>query len=293
MLRTSTHSFLIFLTLATSAACSGKALQYHRTNHSALYFTAQEAFSNRFDSIHAISKSDRVSIVNLHDSQSEDHRRTSVVEDALVEAFNNLNITVVERDGDALRALVQEGSGEQIRFQVTSRSADESDPYVLDAQVDTGGGPTRFLVNGTSLIHVPADTALLDVGPEGGDDVYQRTKPTVTNDLVTATKVVGYRVLDVGVREKVLLQKKLISRLSTFVVHLRIVDSRYGTVLWTGTVEHSVLEELPLSALSAIHNKPQRTRGERKSKGKKNAAGPANLRKSKPESSRLQGGDTK
>ena len=106
--------------IALQSGCATKALQYYRTNHTALFFTAQDAFSKKLESIDALSKSDRVAIVSLENSQAEDDLSTSVVEDALAQALNTMNVQVVERDSDALRAMVQEGSGSELQFQVTT-----------------------------------------------------------------------------------------------------------------------------------------------------------------------------
>ncbi len=106
---------------------------------------------------------------------------------------------------------------------------------------------SRYLVDGEGYVEVPEGTDLLDSGPEGGDDLLieipDPPAPTITNDVLTATKVLEYRIVDVSIREDS--YKKVTKRYANVVLMLRLVDTRYGTVAWSGMVEEAFSDEIP------------------------------------------------
>ncbi|MCB9758268.1 MAG: hypothetical protein H6739_00370 [Alphaproteobacteria bacterium] len=235
---------LLFLSLAALAA-SGCSIPKHYPSYDAqLAYAMQSTLEPVVSGIEGLSREDRVAIVNLDAEPPEDSHLQAMIDDALVNALLKARITVVERDSEGLRKVVQEGSGDNLKYTVTSHTEDDEGPMVFDARLVTGGGPTRYLVNGGRVIYVPPDTALLDVGPDGGDDSVTSPSPTsLNNEVVSASKIVAYRVIDVGIRD--FKYKKTTYRFANVVMHVRVIDANYGTVVWAGKVEEVVEDEIP------------------------------------------------
>lgn len=215
-----------------------------------LAFATHDRLTAAVKGIDKIGRSDRVAIVNLDHGPGEDQEVVPFVEDALVHALTELGATVVERDSQALRAMVQEGSGDKLDYTVTGRSEGEDKAMVYDATLSSVGS-TAYLVNGSSEIYVAPGTTLLDVGPQGGDDTRTATPgSTLKNDVMSANKVLAYRVVDVEVRSYT--YKGDVYRFSTIVMHMRLIDADYGTVLWSGLVEEVVEDRVPVAAATKL-----------------------------------------
>jgi hypothetical protein len=215
-----------------------------------LAYAAHDRLAAAVDKIDKISRSDRVAIVNLDHGPGEDQEVVPYVEDALVHAVTQAGATVVERDSQALRALVQEGSGDKLDYTVTGRSEGPEKAMVYDATLSSVGS-TSYLVNGSTEVFVAPGTTLLDVGPDGGDDTRTATaSSTLSSDVMSANKVLAYRVVDVEVRSYT--YKGEVYRFSTIVLHMRVIDAAYGTVLWSGMVEEVVEDKVPVAAATKL-----------------------------------------
>lgn len=233
---------LILATLALAAGCN---VPKHFPSYQAqLTFATQSTLAPVIGEIQGLGREDRVAVVNLDAPPPEDDQIQAMVEDAIVNALLQARFTVVERDSEALRKVVQEGSGAELKYTVTSSTEDNEGPMVFDARLVTGGGPTRYLVNGGSMLYVPPDTALLDVGPDGGDDkVDLAPTTTLNNEVISATKILAYRIVDVQIRD--FTHKRQTYRFANVVIHLRLIDANYGTVVWSGMVEEVVEDQVP------------------------------------------------
>lgn len=215
-----------------------------------LAYAAHDRMTAAVKDIDKIGRSDRVAIVNLDHGPGEDQEVVPFVEDALVHGLTELGATVVERDSEALRMMVQEGSGDRLDYTVTGRSEGEDKAMVYDATLSSVGS-TNYLVNSSTEVFVAPGTTLLDIGPEGGDDTRTSTPgSTLKNDVMSANKVLAYRVVDVEVRSYT--YNGEVYRFSTIVVHMRLIDSEYGTVLWTGLVEEVVEDKVPVAAATKL-----------------------------------------
>ena len=222
------------------------------TAYTHLNVACYRVLAERIEDVKGWTKDDRVAIVNLDSVLTEDVPSPNIVEDALVAAVIRKGITVVERDSDSLRWLAQEGSGDRISYGVTGYSRDAGVQMTVDAELMGARRivpGSRYLVDGEGYVEVPEGTDLLDVGPEGGDDkltlIDPPAPPTITNDVLTATKILEYRIVDVSVREDD--YKKITKRYANVVLQLRLVDARYGTVVWAGMVEEAFTDEVPKS----------------------------------------------
>lgn len=229
--------FALLLALGCNVPKNYSSYQTHLT------LATQATMNEAVKQIDGLRKDDRIAVVNLDAPVPEDEIINAMIEDALVNALLNAKYTVVERDSEGLRALVQEGSDRQLAFTVTSHTEGEDEPMLLDAALVTGGNPTRYLVNGSSVVEVPPNTALLDMGPNGGDDQVTPGKPSLQNEVVAASKVLAYRVVDVQVRDYT--YKRQTWRYANVVLYARLVDADYGTVVWSGTIENVVEDQVP------------------------------------------------
>jgi len=233
-------------TLAQGCAAHGN----YPTHYTHLNVAAHRILADSVDDVKGWSKDDRVAVVNLDSVLTEDLAEPNIIQDALVYAVNSKGITVVERDSDALRWIAQEGSGERLDYGVTGYSRDAGMQMTVDAELMGARRyvpGSRYLVDGEGYVEVPEGTDLLDSGPEGGDDLLIEIppppEPTITNDVLTATKILEYRIVDVSIREDSF--KKVTKRYANVVLMLRLVDARYGTVTWSGMVEEAFSDEVP------------------------------------------------
>ncbi len=247
-MRTLILSTLAFASLVAVQGCAVHG--NYPTHYTHMNVAAQRILADAVDEVRGWSKDDRVAIVNLDSVLTEDTAEPNIIRDALVFAVNRKGITVVERDSDALRWLAQEGSGERIAYGVTGYSKDAGTQMTVDAELMGARRyvpGSRYLVDGETYIEVPEGTDLLDSGPEGGDDLLipidPPPPPTITNDVLTATKILEYRIIDVGIREDG--YKKITKRYANVVLVMRLVDTRYGTVVWSGMVEEAFTDEIP------------------------------------------------
>ena len=238
------------------------------THHAHLTVAAHRILYHAVKDIDGWTKDDRVAIVNLDTVLAEDLTTPSIVEDALANAIVGAGITVVERDSDALRWLAQEGSGEQVAYGVTGYTKDAENQMVLDAELMGARRYVpgeRYLLDGETLIELPPGTNLLELGPDPGDDVLTRVSlpapPSLTNDVLTATKLLAFRIVDVSVRGE-FKDRKTALRHANVAVQLRMLDARYGTVLWAGVVEDVVTDQIPSSMVGELSNSlPDSPRG--------------------------------
>lgn len=210
---------------------------------------AHETLAGSVDKIDKLSRNDRVAIVNLDGASVEDQAVVPYIEDALVHGLTQSGATVVERDSEGLRGFVQEGSGDKLHYTVTGHSEDANSPMVYDATL-SDVGPTHYLVNGERVMVVSPGTTLLDAGPNGGDDVRISTSSRVTNDVMSANKVLEYRIVDVQVRGYT--YKGEVYRFTDIVLHMRLVDADYGVVLWTGLVQEVVEDRVPVTVAAKL-----------------------------------------
>jgi hypothetical protein len=248
------------LTLFTGCRAHGN----YPTHYTHLNVAAHRILADAVGEVRGWSKDDRVAVVNLDSVLTEDLAEPNIIQDALVYAVNSKGITVVERDSDALRWVAQEGSGDRLEYGVTGYSRDAAHPMTVDAELMGARRyvpGSRYLVDGEGYVEVPEGTDLLDSGPEGGDDLLieipDPPPPTITNDVLTATKILEYRIVDVGVREDS--YKKVTKRYANVVLMLRLVDTRYGTVVWSGIVEEAFSDEVPSSLAGQLRRAdPQR-----------------------------------
>ncbi len=220
------------------------------TYHTHLNVSANMILGEAMGEVRGWTKDDRVAVVNLDSVMAEDELTPRIVQDALIYGINRLGITVVERDSDAVRWLAQEGSGERISYGVTSYSKDAGVQMTTDAELMGARRyvpGSRYLVDGETYLEVPEGTDLLDLGPEAGDDVLTRIDlppaPLLVNDVLTATKILGFRIVDVSIRDDA--YDEIIQRHANIVLQLRLIDAQYGTVIWSGLVEDSVSDEIP------------------------------------------------
>jgi hypothetical protein len=227
------------------------------THYTHMNVAAHRILADAVGEVRGWTKDDRIAIVNLDSVLTEDLAEPNIVQDALVYAVNRKGMTVVERDSDALRWIAQEGSGEQLSYGVTGYSRDAAHAMTVDAELMGARRyvpGSRYLVDGEGYVELPEGTDLLDSGPEGGDDVLIEIEPppppTITNDVLTATKVLEYRIVDVGIREDA--YKKITKRYANVVLMLRLVDARYGTVVWTGMVEEAFSDEVPSKMVNKL-----------------------------------------
>jgi hypothetical protein len=239
-------SSIAALVLAQGCAVHGN----YPTHYTHMNVAAHRILADAVDDVRGWGKDDRVAIVNLDSVLTEDLAEPNIIQDALVYAVNAKGITVVERDSDALRWVAQEGSGERLSYGVTGYSRDAGVQMTVDAELMGARRyvpGSRYLVDGEGYVEVPEGTDLLDSGPEGGDDLLIEIPPppapTITNDVLTATKILEYRIVDVSIREDS--YKKVTKRYANVVLMLRLVDARYGTVTWSGMVEEAFSDEVP------------------------------------------------
>ena len=236
--------------LALHATLACNVPQHYASWDAQLAYAAHDRINAAIKDVDKIGRSDRIAIVNLDYGPGEDQEVVPFVEDALVYALTERGATVVERDSQALRMMVQEGSGDKLDYTVTGRSEGEDKAMVYDATL-TDVGATTYLVNGGQEVHVPAGTTLLDVGPEGGDDARVSTPSSnLSHDVMSANKVLAYRVVDVEVRSYT--YKGEVYRFAVVVLHMRLIDSEYGTVLWSGMVEEVVEDKVPVAAATKL-----------------------------------------
>jgi hypothetical protein len=110
---------------------------------------------------------------------------------------------------------------------------------------------SRYLLDGENFIELPPGTDLMELGPDPGDDRITRVPlpkpPTLVNEILTATKLLQFRIVDISIREEP--RDDDILRHANVVLVLRLVDSRYGTVIWSGLVQDVVTDTIP-SALA-------------------------------------------
>ena len=228
------------LLLALLTACN---VPKHYTSWTAQLATAtQSSLAESFADVGGLTREDRVAIINLDGPSVEDEKVRAIVEDAMIQALVARQITVVERDSEGLRGVVQEGSTDRLTYQVTGYTPEEGGPMVTDAQLKQAA-PTRYLVDGQSIIVVPPGTALMDRGDGAGDDVVRTNAPSMEHKVITASKVLEYRIIDVKLRD--FTHKGKVYRFVDVVVHMRIVDTRFGTVVWAGTVQKVVEDVVP------------------------------------------------
>ena len=238
-------SRLLSLALVAALAVGCNVPKNYNSNHTHLTLAAQSTLTTAVGQQikGSLRREDRVAVVNLDGPSSEDAEIIAIVEDALVMALINNQVTVVERDSEGLRGVVQEGSGQQLEYTVTGHTEGENEPMLLDAALVTGGGPTRVLVNGTTFVEVPPNTAFLDQGPDGGDDRLTTHDPDLKNEVVAASKILAYRIVDVQIRDYT--YKRQTYRFANIVLAVRIVDAEYGTVVWSGTIQNVVEDKVP------------------------------------------------
>jgi TolB-like protein len=249
---------LYLVAMLTLGACTQKG--NFPTHHAHLTVAAHRILYHAVKDIDGWTKDDRVAIVNLDTVLAEDLTIPSIVEDALANAVVGAGITVVERDSEALRWLAQEGSGEQVAYGVTGYTKDAEHQMVLDAELMGARRYVpgqRYLLDGQTLIELPPGTNLLELGPDPGDDVLTRVSlpapPSLTNDVLTATKLLAYRIVDVSVRGE-FKDRKTALRHANVAIHMRLLDARYGTVLWAGVVEDVVTDQIPSSMVGELSN---------------------------------------
>jgi len=224
------------------------------THHTHLSTSAEKILRRSVRDVRGWTKDDRVAIVNLDTVLAEDERIPALVEDALVSAVVDSGIAVVERDSDALRWLAQEGSGERITFGATGYSKDADQQMVIDAELMGARRyvpGSRYLLDGENYIELPPGTDLMELGPDPGDDRITRVPlpkaPTLVNEILSATKLLQFRIIDISIREEP--RDDDILRHANVVLVLRLVDSRYGTVIWSGLAQDVVTDTVP-SALA-------------------------------------------
>ena len=237
MLRASLAPIALLLALGCNVPKNYTSYQTHLT------LATQATLDEAVKQIDGLRKEDRVALSNLDAPTPEDEVVAAIIEDALVNALINSKVTVVERDSEGLRSLVQEGSGKQLTYTVTGHTEDESQQILLDAALVTGGNPTRYLVNGGSVVYAPPDAAILDMGPNGGDDRLVAGEPDLQNEVIAATKILAYRVVDVQVRDYT--YKRETYRFANVVLYVRLIDADYGTVVWSGTIQNVVEDQVP------------------------------------------------
>ena len=232
----------------TLSACSSYG--NFPTHHTHLSTSAEKILRRSIRDVRGWTKDDRVAIVNLDTVLAEDERIPALVEDALVSAVVDSGIAVVERDSDALRWLAQEGSGDRITFGATGYSKDADHQMVMDAELMGARRyvpGSRYLLDGENYIELPPGTDLMELGPDPGDDRITRIplprEPTLINEILTATKLLQFRIIDISVREEP--RDNDVLRHANVVLVLRLVDSRYGTVIWSGLVQDVVTDTIP------------------------------------------------
>jgi hypothetical protein len=246
-------SLAIFATFGlTLSACSSYG--NFPTHHTHLSTSAEKILRRSVRDVRGWTKDDRVAIVNLDSVLAEDERIPALVEDALVSAVVDSGIAVVERDSDALRWLAQEGSGDRITFGATGYSKDADHQMVIDAELMGARRyvpGSRYLLDGENYIELPPGTDLMELGPDPGDDRITRVPlpqpPTLVNEILAATKLLQFRIIDISIREEP--RDDDVLRHANVVLVLRLVDSRYGTVVWSGLVQDVVTDTIP-SALA-------------------------------------------
>ncbi len=241
------------LSLSAAAALTMVGCRAHGnypTHYTHLNVAAHRILADAVGDVRGWSKDDRVAVVNLDSVLTEDLAEPNIIQDALVYAVNAKGITVVERDSDGLRWIAQEGSGERLEYGVTGYSRDAGHQMTVDAELMGARRyvpGSRYLVDGEGYVEVPEGTDLLDSGPDGGDDLLieipDPPPPTITNDVLTATKILEYRIVNVSIHEDS--YKRITKRYANVVLMLRLVDARYGTVTWSGMVEEAFSDEVP------------------------------------------------
>jgi hypothetical protein len=247
------------------AACSSYG--NFPTHHTHLSTSAEKILRRSIRDVRGWTKDDRVAIVNLDTVLAEDERIPALVEDALISAVVDSGIAVVERDSDALRWLAQEGSGDRITYGATGYSRDADHQMVIDAELMGARRyvpGSRYLLDGETYIELPPGTDLMELGPDPGDDRITRvplpSQPTIVNEILTATKLLQFRIVDISIREEP--RDDDVLRHANVVLVLRLVDSRYGTVIWSGLVQDVVTDTIPGALASSLRkagpNSPSR-----------------------------------
>ncbi len=239
----------IFATFGlTLSACSSYG--NFPSHHTHLSTSAEKILRRSVRDVRGWTKDDRVAIVNLDTVLAEDETIPALVEDALVSAVVDSGIAVVERDSDALRWLAQEGSGDRITYGATGYSKDADHQMVIDAELMGARRyvpGSRYLLDGENYIELPPGTDLMELGPDPGDDRITRVplprEPTLVNEILSATKLLQFRIIDISIREEP--RDDDVFRHANVVLVLRLVDSRYGTVIWSGLVQDVVTDTVP------------------------------------------------
>ena len=117
-------SRLLSLALVAALAVGCNVPKNYNSNHTHLTLAAQSTLTTAVGQQikGSLRREDRVAVVNLDGPSSEDAEIIAIVEDALVMALINNQVTVVERDSEGLRGVVQEGSGQQLEYTVTGHT---------------------------------------------------------------------------------------------------------------------------------------------------------------------------
>ncbi len=74
-------------------------------------------------------------------------------------------------------------------------------------------------------------------------------------NLVSASKIITYRVLDCGIEFTPSAGGSLIRRAST-ILHIRLEDAKKGNILWLGRVEAKVEDQVPPNMLGELEAEP-------------------------------------
>jgi hypothetical protein len=113
---------------------------------------------------------------------------------------------------------------------------------------------SRYLLDGEHYIELPPGTDLMELGPDPGDDRITRVplprEPTLVNEILSATKLLQFRIIDISIREEP--RDDDVLRHANVVLVLRLVDSRYGTVVWSGLVQDVVTDTIPSALAGAL-----------------------------------------
>ena len=218
-----------------------------------------------------VSPKDRVAVINLESTMDATKTPSAALYDMMVMALSEKGITVVERDRVGLAAAAIEGWTDKLPVFVSAtcsancpgEEAAAPAPAPAPAADEGKGGLLGGLAKGLS-IPLPGggggaagSEASATASYDGLmtlqiEDWLTADGQNIVGTVLSATHVLGYRPLFVGVTLEPSTKKGIMLRRARVDLMLRLINSKFGTVQWTKRVTITDSEEVPAVAVSLL-----------------------------------------
>jgi hypothetical protein len=213
----------------------------------------------------------RVAVINLESAMDATKTPSVALYDMMVMALSEKGITIVERDRVGLAAAAIEGWTEQLPVFV-SATCTENCPG--DEAVAAAPAPAPAAEEGTGGLlgglakALPALPAIGGAAAGGAkksatasydglltlqmEDWLTSEGQNIVGSVLSATHVLGYRPLFVGVTLQPSPKKGIMVRHARVDLMLRLINSKFGTVQWTKRVSIEASEEIAAVAVPLL-----------------------------------------